>query len=228
MDFTFGRKKKDSSVSKIKKVLVIDNQYGVVQMFKQKKEDFRVLIDDEKEEPDLLVFTGGADINPKLYGEEAIKGTHSNKTRDDQDLEYWNLYPAVPKVGICRGAQFLNVMSGGSMWQNVNNHGSSHLMHNLLHIPGIEDRSLMVSSTHHQMMVPGPEGEILGIALRYDRKEGLATKYESYIGRQKPKFDTEVMWYPKNSSLCFQPHPEYNQHPECREYFFKLVNHFFN
>lgn len=213
-------------MSKPKKVLVVDNQYGVVNMFKGNK-DFIVLIDDKNVEPDLLVFTGGADINPKLYGEEPIKGTRFDKTRDAIDLEYWNLYPATPKVGICRGGQFLNVMSGGSMWQNVNNHTSSHLLHNLLQVPGISERSLMVTSSHHQMMVAGPEGEVIGITTDHTKTKGLADKYESYIGRAKPKYDTEVVWYPKTLSLAFQPHPEYNNHPEMRDYFFKLVNYFF-
>ena len=112
------------------------------------------------------------------------------------------------------------------MWQNVDNHGSSHLMHNLLNVPGIEEKSLMVTSTHHQMMVAGPEGEIIGIATSMDKSRGLATKYESYVGRQKPKFDTEVVWYPKTMSLACQFHPEYRQHVEMRDYFFKLINYF--
>jgi GMP synthase-like glutamine amidotransferase len=228
MDSINGKTKKESLVPKIRKILVVDNQYGVCQLFKEYSDKYYVMIDDKKLEPDLLVFTGGADINPKIYGEEPIRGTHFNRARDAIDLEYWNLYPATPKVGICRGGQFLNCMSGGSMWQNVDNHGSSHLLHNLLSVPGIPEKSLMVTSTHHQMMVAGPEGIVIGIALSMDKKSGIAKKYESYVGRAKPKYDTEVVWYPQTQSLCFQPHPEYKQHTECRDYFFKLINHFFN
>lgn len=211
-----------------KKVVIVGNNYGVANMFKSRKDLFTVLLDDKKTEPDLLVFTGGADINPKLYGEEALKETSYSQSRDAEDLEYWNLYPATPKVGICRGGQFLNVMSGGSMWQHVDQHGRDHLMHNLLQLPTITDKQLMVTSTHHQMMVAGPEGEVIAIATDHnDKKRGLSQVYKSYIGRKRPNYDTEVVWYPKTSSLCFQPHPEYNVFPEMREYFFKLVNHFF-
>lgn len=224
-----GKTKKELPVSqKVKKVVVVDPQYGVTEMFRERRDKFFVMLDDRKEEPDLLVFTGGADINPKLYGEEAIQGTRFNSTRDSVDLEYWNLYPAVPKVGICRGAQFLNVMSGGSLWQDVDNHGSAHLMHNLLHVPGIEEKSLMVTSTHHQMMIASPDGEVIGITTSFNRQKGISDKHRSYVGRTKPKYDTEVVWYPKTMCLCTQFHPEYNQHPEMRDYFFKLVNYFFN
>lgn len=213
---------------KIKKVLIIGNNYGVESMFRTKRDKYLVLLDDNKVEPDLLVFTGGADINPKLYGEEPLKETSFSQSRDAEDLEYWNLYPATPKVGICRGGQFLNVMSGGSMWQHVDQHGQNHMIHNLLHVPPINEQQLMVTSTHHQMMVAGPEGEVLAIAVDHmNRKRGLANVYKSYIGRKRPEYDTEVVWYPKTDSLCFQPHPEYHNFPEMREYFFKLLNHFF-
>lgn len=215
----------------IKKVYIVGKgmNYGIAEMFKKHKDKFFVLMDDRTSIPDLVVFTGGADINPKMYGEEAIRGTNFSQSRDAEDLEAWNAYPATPKVGICRGGQFLNVMSGGSMWQNVDNHTQDHLIHNLLNLPNIPEKSLMVTSTHHQMMVPGPEGEVIAIATSHtDKMKGIATKYESYIGRVRPKFDTEVVWYPKTHSLAYQPHPEYNSHPENREYFFKLVNYFFD
>ena len=213
----------------IKKVLVIGNQYGVCQLFREYKTKFRVLLDDKEEEPDLLVFTGGADIDPKFYGEEPLQSTHTSKQRDDEDLEYWSLYPATPKIGICRGAQFLNVMSGGSLFQHVTNHGRPHMIHNLLIIPGIEERSFYGSSMHHQMMIPSSEGEVLAIAKspQYGVKKGLSEKYLSFSGKEPPRYDPEVVWYAKNKCLCYQGHPEYPVKPDERDYFLKLVKHFF-
>lgn len=213
-----------------KKVLVVGNQYGVTELFRLKAANFQVLIDDEKESPDLLVFTGGQDISTKFYGQEKLPETQSpSRYRDDQDLEYWNLYPELPKIGICRGAQFLNVMSGGSLWQHVNNHGSSHLIHNLLLTPEISERSLMVSSMHHQMMIPGADGEVLAIATSHRPldKKGIATVYKSPVRTDTPEYDVEIVWYPKTKCLCIQSHPEYRDHEEERKYFFKLVKHFF-
>lgn len=212
------------------KVYVVGHNYGVEQMFSANaNKNYRCLISDEHDEPDLVVFTGGEDINPKLYGEEPLRETRFNNVRDGVDIEHWKLYTTTPKVGICRGGQFLNVMSGGAMWQHVTEHGSPHLVHNLLQIPGIEEKSLMMTSTHHQMMIPGKEGEVIALAKdhKYGQKKGISNEYRSFLGRDKPEFDTEVVWYPKTNALCFQPHPEYNSYLEGRGYFFKLLNHFF-
>lgn len=212
-----------------KKVMVVSSGFGIGKMFKD-SEDFEVSYDSATK-PDLVVFTGGADINPQLYGESPIPGTHFTQSRDDQDLEAFKKYTKVPKVGICRGGQFLNVMSGGSMWQDVNNHavGRGHYIYNLLRIPGIEEQKLMVTSTHHQMMIAGDEGEVIAIAKSHDYGDkGIATYYKSANKeKEPPKFDTEVVWYPYTNSLCYQPHPEYELYPENKEYFFKLLNHFF-
>lgn len=212
-----------------KNVKIINHQYNVAGMFRAENGYKCIAMSDDNTTPDLVVFTGGHDLNPKLYGEEPLRETRFNNMRDNEDLEAWNKYKDIPKVGICRGGQFLNVMSGGAMWQHVTGHGGAHLMHNLLIVPGIEEQSLMVTSTHHQMMIPGEKGFVLGIALdNVNKNKGLATEYRSFLKRDKPRFDTEVVWYPETKSLCFQPHPEYNSHSEMRKYFFKLLNHFFN
>lgn len=214
-----------------KKVWVVNHQYGVARMFRE-REGYKVLPFEIGKDtiPDLVVFTGGADVNPQLYAEEPLRETHCDLTRDKEDIEAYKRFFDIPKVGICRGGQFLNVMSGGEMWQHVNNHGASHLMHNLLVIPGIEEKSMMVTSTHHQMMIAGNQGFVIGIAKNHENgSKGLATEYRSFKKRDRPDFDTEVVWYPETKSLCFQPHPEFgtNNSSEMREYFFKLVDHFF-
>lgn len=208
-----------------KNVFVVSSQYGVTNMFARNKE-FHVTLDEDKA-PDLLVFTGGADVNPQLYGETSLPRTNMDSGRDKQDIEAWKKWGKVPKVGICRGGQFLNVMSGGAMWQDVNNHTRAHEMVNLLKVPGIEDDKIRVTSTHHQMMIPGKKGEEIAIALNESRTAGLATQYSSAIRRPYPKWDTEVVWYPETNSLCFQPHPEYTDAAPMTNYFFKLLDHFF-
>ena len=69
-----------------------------------------------------LVLTGGADLSPKSYGEEALK----DAWRGDRDRDRWEmaLYHAAirqgrPVLGICRGAQLINVAEGGSLWQDL-------------------------------------------------------------------------------------------------------------
>lgn len=210
------------------KVLVVGGNFGIECMFRENNNKKYIILDDQDKEPDLVCFTGGADVNPQLYGEMAIQETSYDQRRDDEDIRMWQKWPDKPKVGICRGGQFSNVMSGGSMWQHVTNHGESHLIHNLLQIPGIEQTSLMVTSTHHQMMIPGKDGHVIAIAKsqKFGENKGRSDVYKSYLGRKRPDFDTEVVWYPETKALCYQPHPEYRQHPENKEYFFKLLDHF--
>ena len=73
----------------------------------------------------IVCFTGGEDVNPELYGEKPLKGTHFSRDRDGVEAYYYGeaLSAGKPMVGICRGGQFLNVMNEGKLWQDVNNHG---------------------------------------------------------------------------------------------------------
>lgn len=203
-------------------VLLVNSQWAVRQMF-DSEDRYHVLSDVSKTKPDLICFTGGADVDPQLYGEKALTATHIDVNRDKQDIEAWKEYFDIPKVGICRGGQFLNIMSGGAMFQHVDNHRGGHNMINLLRIPEMPG-NLWVTSTHHQMMIPGEFGEVIGIAMKGPK--GLADVYLSDKARDEPKFDTEIVWYPNTKSLCYQPHPEHNM-TENRRYFFRLLNHFF-
>lgn len=170
----------------------------------------------KNDRPDLVVFLGGEDIDPALYGEPRLTQTRSiNPRRDAMEKGKFELYKGIPKVGICRGGQMLNVLSGGSMFQHVDNHTNSHGVVDLL----TEDY-MEVTSTHHQMMVPGEGAEVLAIAWE-------ATQRLSGTKREQPDFDTEAVWYEKTNSLCFQPHPEY-QDNDCRDLFFSYIKYFWD
>src|SRR5258708_5997364 len=65
---------------------------------------------------DLILFAGGTDVNPKLYGEK--QGTWTGRSdfqRDAFEQTVFEMYPDNPKLGICRGSQFVNVMNGGKL-----------------------------------------------------------------------------------------------------------------
>ena len=167
------------------------------------------------DDADIVVFGGGVDVNPKLYGEEPIYATRYDDTIDKVDIDNWDRAKAAnkPMIGVCRGAQFLNVMNGGKLWQDVKNHGTSHDMIDL----AIDNGSkVKVTSTHHQMMIAHPSGIILGIAHE-------AKSFVGGVARDEPPFDTEIVWYDKTRSLCCQFHPEYNLEG-CRLYFFDLID----
>ena len=71
---------------------------------------------------DGIVFAGGADLDPALYGEQP----HAETTglRPDRDAAELPLMRAaldrdLPTLGICRGMQLLTVVSGGSLVQHL-------------------------------------------------------------------------------------------------------------
>jgi putative glutamine amidotransferase len=71
---------------------------------------------------DGLVFSGGSDLDPELYGEEAHPETDGVvRERDDFELELMRAALArdLPVLAICRGSQVLNVALGGDLEQHV-------------------------------------------------------------------------------------------------------------
>lgn len=171
---------------------------------------------------DLIQFTGGEDVTPALYGEERHRYTGNSLNRDVHEAGFFAIAERlnIPMAGICRGGQFLNVMSGGKMYQHVDEHatGERHLLTDLE-----TGKVISVSSTHHQMMRAGKGGELIATARLGGYKEhmldGQIAKCE-----EPDEPDTEVVYYPDTKALCFQPHPEFFQPgDECFEYYFELI-----
>lgn len=71
---------------------------------------------------DGLVITGGRDVDPASYGHDPHPTT-DKPARDRDDWEFALLRAALrrrtPVLGICRGAQVLNVVLGGTLHQHL-------------------------------------------------------------------------------------------------------------
>lgn len=195
-----------------KVVHIVGGDYLTEKMFHKK--NWAIYGQDTNEKPDLVVFTGGEDVTPSLY-HEANVASHCNWMRDAEEIEEFKNFPDTPKVGICRGGQFLNVMSGGKMYQDTDNHCGDHVVYDLE--TGSEH---VVTSTHHQMMRPSYDAIIVGVA--NESSYVLSADYDGVV-----EDDIEVVYYDKTKSLCFQPHPEYHNAEQTEEYFFELLNRYF-
>lgn len=73
---------------------------------------------------DGLLLTGGADLQPCLYGEARLRGANLDKPVPDRDQLEWDLLTAArahrtPVFGICRGHQMVNVFLGGTLYQDI-------------------------------------------------------------------------------------------------------------
>jgi len=116
---------------------------------------------------DGLLIIGGADIHPSFYGEHArhkINPMYRGRTRFDMNLYQLAHRHRVPILAICYGMQLLNVIYGGTLYQDIKkqirgarNHRSRrkpvHMVHleegsELVKIFGRKD--FAVHSDHHQ------------------------------------------------------------------------------
>ncbi len=73
-------------------------------------------------ECDGLLLPGGADIEPTLYGKEREeKCGKPNELRDKNEFQIFNAYVETnkPIFCICRGFQLLNVVCGGTLYQDI-------------------------------------------------------------------------------------------------------------
>ncbi|WP_335582987.1 gamma-glutamyl-gamma-aminobutyrate hydrolase family protein [Companilactobacillus crustorum] len=72
---------------------------------------------------DGIIFPGGPDVDPTFMGEEPIPSLGvTNRERDLFEIALIRTAVAkkVPILGICRGAQIINVALGGTVYQDIN------------------------------------------------------------------------------------------------------------
>ena len=85
---------------------------------------------------DMIVLPGGGDVDTARYGETPEFYT----SKPNIFLEHFdvNILPQyidnnTPIFGICRGLQTLNVLGGGSLFQDIDNHPTSKYVQDLVH-----------------------------------------------------------------------------------------------
>lgn len=176
------------------------------------------------EEADLVIFTGGPDVDPALYGKQPHPKTSVCPERDETDINLYMkcLNEGIPMVGICRGAQFLHVMNGGKLFQHVENHYGDHKLWDM------KQKELIhkVSSVHHQAVIPYHEGgmEIIANAIGaqcYERWTGPGEKVTDKL------VDVEAFWYRDTCCFGVQGHPEYYGYNYYARWFLEKLNELF-
>ena len=114
----------------------------------------------------------------------------------------------IPQTGICRGAQLISSLSGGTMVQDLRvNHGGTRHPTQALDV----EEDFIASSAHHQMIVPGPGAEIYAWATERIQAEDCV--YDGDL--PDTVFDaegvrvTEAIYIPQTRSFGVQYHPEW-------------------
>lgn len=155
---------------------------------------------------DGLLLTGGADLNPALYGETNTASEDINDRRDRAELQLIKhfLEQNKPIMGICRGIQVLNVALGGSLIQHIEHasrHSSSGDGKDKVHQIRLSGNSFLselygkefcVNSAHHQAIkIPADELNILAYS-----DDGIV---EAVQHKEKPVF--AVQWHPERMAF---------------------------
>lgn len=171
---------------------------------------------------DGLLFSGGADIDPAIYGDTDVHpktyDIHPLRDRFELELIKAAIERDIPTFCICRGIQVLNVACGGTLHQDVPDQYSAaiphrqqetgHQNHESSHSVLAESGSLLettydltdipVNSYHHQAVKEiAPGLRVAGLS-----EDGLVEAVE-LPGKS---FVLGVQWHPE---MMFEAHPEH-------------------
>jgi putative glutamine amidotransferase len=158
-----------------------------------------------------LVLSGGPDIHPRRYGEEPLAGLGEI----DEALDHMELMTAdmaitknLPVLGICRGIQVLNVVLGGSLYQDIASQKPESICHDpktdkavnthtvrlergcRLHML-LRKQEIWVNSKHHQAVKDLAPGLVAAACA----KDGIIEAVEM----QSRHWVMGVQWHPEGT-----------------------------
>lgn len=156
---------------------------------------------------DILVVLGGADVDPKHYGQETMTSTlygiNAKADRFEIKLIQEALRTDKSVLGICRGMQLLNVACGGTLVQDLGFEGIHNLAppnftfsgHDVHISPGshlasiFDTATISIRSSHHQAV------QRLGTDLRVSAiaDDGVVEAIEL----NTPNWVIGVQWHPE-------------------------------
>ena len=175
------------------------------------------VLDKHLELIDGLIISGGYDIDPLRYNEEPhklLQATCSERDEFEFYLAKKAIEKSIPLLGICRGHQIINVVNGGSLYQDISlkegtyiNHVQSNHGTEVSHTIDIDKTSMLysilgetalVNSLHHlaiKDLAPGFKAVATS-------KDGVIEAIEKIDG----SFVMGVQWHPealssKNDSM---------------------------
>ena len=153
---------------------------------------------------DGLLLPGGGDLDPVLYGQERIPACgEPNLLRDAAEPLLLRAFLAAdkPVLGICRGIQVLNVVLGGSLYQDIkpfehvphNDHWAKihtvTLRRDTLLSRILQQDTVLVNSQHHQ----AADRLAPGLVLSALSEDGIVEAIE----KPDARFCLGVQWHPE-------------------------------
>jgi putative glutamine amidotransferase len=164
---------------------------------------------------DGIMFTGGGDIDPAIYGQTllnaTVRGIKPERDRTEIQISQWAATEDVPLLGICRGHQVVNVALGGDLIMDIPSQIRTDLQHDTFgeypldyraHEISIAQGSLLerilgstvatTNSRHHQAV----QHTGRGMVVTAQSPDGVIEATELPGSR----FFLTVQWHPEN--LC--------------------------
>jgi putative glutamine amidotransferase len=162
-----------------------------------------------------LVLLGGGDVDPARYGqdrEDQVYGTDPARDGYEIALVRAALQADLPVLGICRGAQVLNVALGGTLWQHLEDlhlpvaHGSPDGMI----VPAVHDVEVLAGS-RLAGLVKGAGGVARCVSIHHqsvrqvaDGLRAVAWSADGQIEAVETEADgpwcVAVQWHPERSA----------------------------
>ena len=157
----------------------------------------------------ILVSGGNFDIHPRLYGEDStneLGEIKEGRTQFELGLISLALERDFPLLGVCGGAQAINVALGGSLYQDIaaqipdaGEHQQGALkatgghkikIHNRTKLKRIIGRGyLEVNTTHHQAVKKLGKGLVVNATAEDGVIEGIESQEHSFV--------LGVQWHPE-------------------------------
>ena len=148
---------------------------------------------------DGVIMPGGADINPKTYGQD-VSSEHVYDVDDladeaDISLVKYALEHGIPVLAICRGLQITNAALGGTLVQHMDTPHQHHVapvtIEKYVNELGLSSATVEASCYHHQMIDQVAPGlEVIGRS---------AEGYVEAVKIDAPAWAFGVQWHPEDN-----------------------------
>lgn len=158
---------------------------------------------------DGLILSGGADVNPFLYGQDFKEGMGViSPERDECEVKIFNefLKTEKPMLGICRGFQLMNICLEGTLFQDLKYSGTNTIKHSQDFYPDLPTHKIdiidndnilydifgekaFVNSFHHQVI--DKLGKELTVIAKSE--DGVVEALQ----KKNHKFFYGVQWHPE-------------------------------
>jgi putative glutamine amidotransferase len=173
----------------------------------------RVSMDDYARALDGLVLMGGSDVAPESYGETPLEPAFvGDRIRDDYEIALFRAFVAAgkPVLGVCRGAQVINVALGGTLYQDI-----------ALQVPGALNHrnwDIYDRNSHATALVPGSGLARLypGVSLtktnsvHHQAVKGLGRELAVEAWSEPDRVIEAIRWSGPSYVFAVQWHPEFH------------------